>query len=97
VGTQFGFVLALIAPFLQIVVAGCLLARMCLSTAFGLAAFLLGEYSIAQAAALWRGLNVACGCSGAIDSSPVTLQAVSFVTTLCMCSVAASYLTRAET
>ena len=75
----------MVLPFLQILVAGCLLGRIFVPAAFGIAATLFGVYSVAQGTAPWRGLNIACGCFGATESSPVTAGTLALVVSLAVC------------
>lgn len=94
VGPTLAMALALVLPFLQLTIACCLLGRFFQPPAFGIAALLFATYSVAQGTALWRGLNVSCGCFGATDSSPVTLGTLVFVVILSLCCAAASWCSR---
>lgn len=96
VGPDFGFALALVIPFVQLVVVCCLLARTFVSASFSLAAFLFATYSVAQASALWRGLNIQCGCFGSTASNPINAGTLSMVIGLFFGCALASYWARSD-
>lgn len=54
----------LILPYLQIVLAGCLIARVATHAALITALLLFGVFVFAQSVILVRGENLSCGCFG---------------------------------
>lgn len=97
VGEQLGFTLSISLPFLQIAIVGCLLTRVFVPGALCLAALLFAIYAVAQGSALWRGLNVNCGCFGAMESSPVNGITIAMVVLLGVSCGLACVLTRPST
>ncbi len=62
---------ALVLPYLQMVVAVCLLARWWPKQSYLLAFVLFAAFVVAQAMALRQGLEISCGCFGAAESLQV--------------------------
>jgi len=70
-GAEAGLGVALVAPFLQMVLAACLLTRWWLREAYLLALLLFVLFVSAQASTLTRGLSISCGCFGAAEGLAV--------------------------
>jgi hypothetical protein len=70
-GIEVGKWVALVVPFLQIVVAACLLSRQWVREAYGLALLMFVVFVGVQISALTRGLNIPCGCFGATENLPI--------------------------
>ena len=67
-GLELGVLAAMVLPFMQMTVAGFLILRCWVKEAYGMLMGLLVIYSVAQGAAIYRGLDIACGCFGAAGS-----------------------------
>lgn len=67
-GLELGVVAACVLPFVQITSAGFLVMRCWVREGYGMVIGLLLVYGMAQGAALYRGLDIACGCFGAAGS-----------------------------
>jgi hypothetical protein len=65
---------AAVVPFVQLLLAVCLLARWWPRTAYGLALALFLVFSAAQAVTLYRGLDIACGCFGSSEGLKIGWQ-----------------------
>jgi uncharacterized membrane protein YphA (DoxX/SURF4 family) len=62
VGSKIGLLMAVLLPWLEMLVGVCLFAGIWLGSSSFIAAMLLAMYLAAQAIVLWRGLRVGCGC-----------------------------------
>ena len=92
-GPDVGLAVSLVAPFLQIALALCLLARVFVDAAYALSAFLFSVYSYAQISVIWKGLNITCGCFGVVNSGPISYSSFVFVAVLAL-SCMSVYLMR---
>jgi putative oxidoreductase len=82
-----GLALSVISPFLQLSVAVCLISRTAATAAFGTGALLMGAFSVAQASAIVRGLDVKCGCFGS-TSGQVGSASLVFSAAMCfLCAI----------
>ena len=68
VGLELGVLAAAVLSFMQVTLAGSLLLRCRVREGYGMVIGLLLVYGIAQGAALYRGLDIACGFFGAAGS-----------------------------
>jgi hypothetical protein len=64
--------LATYLPLLEIVVGGALLLRVAYGGALLLSGMLCGMFPIALGSAIWRGLDIHCGCFGHADNRPLS-------------------------
>lgn len=65
VGPRLGVWVAVIVPWLELVVGGCLLGGILIGGAFLAALLLAGIFTFANVYAIHRGLTISCGCFGA--------------------------------
>ncbi len=73
-----GVAAAMLFPSLQLTLGLVLLFRRSdWPSAFFLSGILLLLYTIVQVIALWRGLNISCGCFGRPDGNPINWLTVS--------------------
>ena len=70
---RFGYFVAEVLPFLELVVAMALFGRIFLTGAMVLATLVSAVFFVAQLSALVRGLDISCGCFGT-NSSFVSLK-----------------------
>jgi hypothetical protein len=89
-----GVALAVLLPFLQIVITLCLLLRVFVPAAFALAAFMFSSFYIAQGLALWRGLRIGCGCFGTAGSDPISYQSFGTAVVVGSCCFVSLLMTR---
>jgi uncharacterized membrane protein YphA (DoxX/SURF4 family) len=61
-GPTSGTILAMVIPFLELVLAACLLGGIYIESALFLAVLLFGAFLTAESSAVWRGLEISCGC-----------------------------------
>jgi hypothetical protein len=71
-GAKMGVLIAMIIPFLELLVGVCLLLRIAVSGSLIVAVLLCSIFSLAQASVLLRGLSIDCGCFGNASSGVVT-------------------------
>ena len=71
VGPEVGRLAAAALPTVHVVLALCLLSGWWARGAYLAAGAVFAGFGAAQAAALYRGLDISCGCFGAADSLPV--------------------------
>jgi uncharacterized membrane protein YphA (DoxX/SURF4 family) len=72
VGPKFSMTLAVILPWLELLVGVCLVSGFLGSSAMLCTALLSAAFFIAQASALIRGLDISCGCFGSADNDMVS-------------------------
>lgn len=63
---------AAVVPFLQLVLAVCLVARWWPRTAYAGAVLLFLTFAAVQAVTLARGLDISCGCFGSLGGSTIS-------------------------
>ena len=85
-----GALVASYLPFLELVLAVCLLSNTCSKPAWAITSLLLLSFVYVQASALMRGLKISCGCFGPeinrpIDSASLTFTAALAVLAICAC------------
>lgn len=74
VGPDVGVWVAVVLPFLQIVLSSCLLLRFFAREAYLVSGLLFLGLVAAQAAALRAGLTISCGCFGSLGSGEIGAQ-----------------------
>ncbi len=89
VGATSGRYLAMIIPYLQLVLAFCLIGRLFVPGALLASAGLLLMFVVAQSSALWRDLDISCGCFGVAESVAVSRESLMSVAALLAATLAA--------
>jgi putative oxidoreductase len=79
---RLGEIAATFIPGLQIVAALGLLSRTFVRSSFLLSTLLFSAFTLAQSTALWRELEIDCGCFGPVASVSVSSTSVGFVAAL---------------
>src|SRR5437764_1143126 len=69
-------IVAIALPFLELVFGFCLIAGWLIRGASLGAVLMFLVFSVAVAAAWWRGLDISCGCFDSRSSSPISTQTV---------------------
>lgn len=82
-----GWVAAMALPSLQLVLASCLVFRRFVGGAMLVGAALLGVFTLAQASALARGLQIGCGCFGAAEHQAIDGRSLALASSLLFCSL----------
>lgn len=82
-----GWVAAMALPSLQLVLAPCLVLRRFVGGAMLVSAALLGVFTLAQASALARGLQIGCGCFGAAEHQAIDGRSLALASSLLFCSL----------
>ncbi len=80
--------MAMVLPVLELLTAVCLVGRIFVGGALVTATALFGSYAAAQASALWRGLEIPCGCSGPSVADPVSAGTLAWTGGLFVLSLA---------
>lgn len=83
-GPNMGTILAMVIPFLEIILAACLLGGICVESALFLAVLLFGAFLTAESSAVWRGLEISCGCFSLDVSQQAKVSYVSLARTACL-------------
>lgn len=89
-----GAVIASFLPFLELVLAVCLLGSLCSRPAWLVTSLLLLCFVGVQASALVRGLQISCGCFGPEINRPVDATSLSFTAALAVLSIIAAIIVR---
>ncbi len=76
-GPEVGKWVAVVLPFLQLVVAGCVLLRWQAREAYFLAGLMFVAFVAVQVAALGAGLEISCGCFGTLGSGEIGTRTLS--------------------
>jgi hypothetical protein len=76
-GITVGKWVAIVLPFLQLAIAFCLIAEMWAREAYALSLAMFGVFLIAQATAIWRGLDISCGCFGTAHHLQIGVTSIS--------------------
>lgn len=87
-GQNVGKVVAATIPFVEVTVALCLLAQVMTDGAWYVATALFAVFAGVQGSVLWRGLDIACGCFGPLESQMVSYRSLTFVMVLLLVSIA---------
>lgn len=85
-----GAVIASFLPFLELVLAVCLLGNICPRAAWLLTSLLLLSFVAVQGSALARGLRISCGCFGPEINRPIDAMSISFTAALAVLSILAT-------
>ena len=95
VNPDMGLAIASLAPFVQLLLALILLFdRRGRPGAFAVCALIFLGYSLSQLTAHFRGLNIACGCFGGNDESPIGVTSIGLVLGCMSASLVGLWLTR---
>jgi putative oxidoreductase len=91
-----GAVIASFLPFLELMLAACLLSGSCVRPAWLLSSLLLLTFVGAQTSALARDLRISCGCFGPEVSQPVGSMSIAFTSALAVLAISGAIAARAE-
>jgi methylamine utilization protein MauE len=91
-----GAAVAALLPFLELMLAACLLGGACPQAAWWLTSLLLLLFVGVQSSALWRGLIISCGCFGPEISKPIDLISVGFTSALAVLALAGALAARGK-
>ncbi len=94
IGTEAGVYAAATLPAVQIALAVCLFFRWWARGAYVASAVLFAGFTVVQASALNRGLDISCGCFGAADSLPVSSGTLALAATCSTVAVVGFLLSR---
>ena len=89
-----GAVVASVMPFLELLLAVCLLSGACPQPAWLLSSLLLLVFVGVQISALVRDLRISCGCFGPEISQPVDLTSIAFTSALAVLAIAGALAAR---
>jgi len=82
-----GALIASYIPFLELVLAVCLLGGLCRRPTWIVTSALLLTFVAVQGSALARGLRISCGCFGPEINRPVDATSISFTAVLAVVSI----------
>lgn len=85
-----GAAIASFLPFLELVLAVCLLGNICPRPAWFVTSLLLLSFVAVQSSALARGLRISCGCFGPEINRPIDGMSISFTAALAVLSILAT-------
>lgn len=74
-GAKLGLLVAVVLPWLEAVIAGCLILGVCRIGATATVILMLVVFLYAQFSAIHRGMSISCGCWGS-DSSPINYMSL---------------------
>jgi hypothetical protein len=86
VGPELGKLVAVGLPVLEIVIGGCLVGGVCVGGALTGSMLLGAVFVFATALAVYRGLNIACGCFGSSGAEVVTTSTIARAAGVCLAS-----------
>jgi hypothetical protein len=89
VGPELGKLVAVGLPALEVVIGGCLVGGICVAGALTGSVLLGAVFIFATASALYRGLNITCGCFGSSGMEVVAASAVARAAGVCLASLLA--------
>ncbi len=89
-----GAVVASALPFLELLLAACLLGGACLQGTWLLSSLLLLLFVSVQVSALARDLRISCGCFGPESSQPINLMSVGLTSALAVLAIAGALAAR---
>ena len=89
-----GAVIASVMPFLELMLAACLLSGACPQPTWWLSSLLLLCFVGVQASALVRDLRISCGCFGPEVSQPVSMTSVTLTSALAVLAIAGALAAR---
>lgn len=81
-------------PFLELILAVCLLGNICPKSAWIVTTALLLAFVGVQGSALARGLTISCGCFGPEINRPIDAVSISFTSALAVLSISAAIAVR---
>jgi hypothetical protein len=93
-GATIGAVVASFLPFLELVLAMCLLTGTCPRPAWLVTSLLLLGFVAVQGSALFRGLVISCGCFGPELNRPVDVTSITFTSALAVLAICAAISSR---
>jgi hypothetical protein len=85
-----GAFVAAYLPFLELLLAVCLLSNCCQRPTWVVTSFLLLSFVAVQGSALARGLQISCGCFGPEINRPVDVTSLSTTATLAAVAIGAT-------
>jgi hypothetical protein len=85
-----GAAIASFLPFLELILAVCLLGNICPRPAWFVTSLLLLSFVAVQGSALARGLRISCGCFGPEINRPIDAMSISFTAALAVLSILAT-------
>ena len=89
-----GAVVASVMPFLELLLAACLLSGACPQPTWLLSSLLLLQFVRVQTSALVRDLRISCGCFGPEISLPVDLKSITFTSALAVLAISGTLAAR---
>jgi putative oxidoreductase len=89
-----GALVASVLPFLELLLAACLLSGACVRGTWLLSSLLLLLFVGVQTSALMRDLRISCGCFGPEISQPVSLTSVGFTSALAVLAISGALAAR---
>ncbi|MEK6262363.1 MAG: MauE/DoxX family redox-associated membrane protein [Planctomycetota bacterium] len=89
-----GAIVASVLPFLELLLAACLLGGACPQATWFLTSLLLLLFVGAQTSALVRDLRISCGCFGPEISQPVDMMSVGFTSALAVLAISGALAAR---
>lgn len=89
-----GALLASYLPFLELLLAACLLSGTCSRSAWLVTSLLLLTFAGVQCSALARGLTISCGCFGPEINRPIDATSIAFTSTLAVLAICATIAAR---
>lgn len=89
-----GALIASYLPFLELVLATCLLSGTCPRPTWLVTSLLLMSFVGVQGSALARGLMISCGCFGPEINRPIDALSISFTSALAVLSICAAISVR---
>jgi uncharacterized membrane protein YphA (DoxX/SURF4 family) len=84
-----GALVAAFMPFLELVLAACLLSGCCQRAAWSLTSLMLLGFVSVQGSALYRGLKISCGCFGPEINRPIDATSITYTAVLALLSIGA--------
>ncbi len=91
-----GAMVSSVLPFLELMLATCLLSGTCPRPTWLLASLLLLGFVAVQLSALARGLVISCGCFGPETSQPIGKMSIAFTTALAVLAVSGAIAARVD-
>jgi len=91
-----GAFVASVLPFLEFLLAACLLSGTCTRATWLLSSTLLLCFVGVQSSALARDLRISCGCFGPEESQPINWKSISFTGALAVLAIAGTITARTQ-
>ncbi|HEY4263348.1 MAG TPA: MauE/DoxX family redox-associated membrane protein [Schlesneria sp.] len=89
-----GALIASYMPFLELLLAACLLSGCCQRAAWTVTSLLLLGFVAVQGSALSRGLKISCGCFGPEINRPIDASSISYTAALAVLAICATLAAR---